>query len=80
MRYDVYVYLSLRSSSAEIETWIDAADPLDAAQTVMQRCGLDSAYCVFVFDGSTLVGRFVRLEVPAPSVSTSLLLSYDYDS
>ena len=78
MRFDVAIWKSSDSSFAEIQTWVEAADPVTAVLSVMARLGLGSASTVFVSHEYAIVGQFVEMEVSGPSSLADCVVSYDY--
>lgn len=78
MRFGVDIWKSSNSSFAEIQTWVEASDPVAAALSVMARCGLSMASTVMVSDDVRVVGHFVDLEVSGPFSSVDCAMLYDY--
>lgn len=78
MRFDVYLWKSGGSSSPEIQTWVEASDPVVAALSLMARLGLSQAPLVMVFYEHKSVGEFVGLEVSMPVSELDCAVSYDY--
>lgn len=80
MEYGVFLWKTYQSSSPEIDTLVEANDPVAAALSVMDRFGLRSAFHVFVYDGnySMKVAEFIDVDLSvSPTSSADCLMLYD---
>jgi hypothetical protein len=80
MKYDVAIWKTFDSHEAEIWTWVDVADPVAAALSVMDRFGLRSAWHVIVGSGpGVMEAEFLNVDLPgSAAVAPDCSVSYDY--